>query len=78
MLDSPVKTDELEWMDWLHKRREAKERERQAQGISDVEWLRRIHVKADEILARLPSHDPAPVARDRPATKSLRPRRRKP
>lgn len=73
-----MKPDGTAFLDWLHKRREAKERERQAQGISEEEWLRRIHVKADEILARLPNREPAPVAHDRPATKPPRPRGRRP
>ena len=61
-----MKPDGTAFLDWLHKRREAKERERQKQGISEVEWLRRIHIKADEILARLPQREPAPVVRDKP------------
>jgi len=73
-----MKPDGMAFLDWLHKRREAKERERQEQGISEEEWLRRIHVKADEILARLPSREPAPVARDKPVTKPPRPRGRRP
>jgi hypothetical protein len=73
-----MKPDGMAFLDWLHKRREAKELERQAQGISEEEWLRRVHIKADEILARLPGHEPASVARDRPATKSNLQRRRKP
>lgn len=73
-----MKPDGMAFLDWLHKRREAKELERQAQGISEEEWLRRIHIKADEILARLPSHEPASVARDRSATRPSLPHRRKP
>ena len=64
-----MKPDGMAFLDWLHKRREAKERKRQAQGISEEEWLHRIHLKADEILAQLPSHGPALVAHDKPATK---------
>ncbi|MBN2465831.1 hypothetical protein JXD38_09465 [candidate division WOR-3 bacterium] len=73
-----MKPDGMAFLDWLHKRREAKELERQAQGVSEEEWLRRVHIKADEILARLPDREPASVARDRPATKPHPPRRRKP
>ena len=73
-----MKPDGMAFLDWLHKRREAKELERQAQGVSEEEWLRRIHIKADEILARLPGHEPAPVARDKPATRPSPLRRRKP
>jgi len=60
-----MKPDGTAFLDWLHKRRETKERERLALGISEAEWLRRIHTRADEILARLPQREPSPVARDR-------------
>ena len=69
-----MKPDGTAFLDWLHKRREANERERRERGLSQAEWLHRIHVKADEILARLPDQEPASVARDAPATKQ--PRRR--
>jgi len=49
----------------LHKCQEARERKRLALGISEAERLRRIHARADEIIARMPRYETAPVARDR-------------
>ena len=65
-------------MDWLHKKRADEEEKRMCEGISGAEWLRRISVHAEEVLAGLPEHEEVPVARDKPATTPPRPRGRKP
>lgn len=67
-----MKPDGTAFLEWLHKRREAKERERLALGISEAEWLQRIHARADEILARLPRREAAPVVRDQGPNQSGR------
>jgi hypothetical protein len=73
-----MKIEGLDWMDWLHKKRAEEEERRMREGISGAEWLRRISVHAEEVLAGLPEHEQVPVARDKPATKPPRPRGRKP
>jgi hypothetical protein len=60
-----MKPDGIAFMEWLHQRREAKERERLEQGISEAEWLRRMHEEADRILAGLRHPEQVPAARDR-------------
>jgi hypothetical protein len=73
-----MKIEGMDWMDWLHKKRAEDEEKRMREGISGAEWLRRISAHAEQVLAGLPEHDEAPVARDRPATKHPCPRDRKP
>ena len=73
-----MKIEGMDWMDWLHKKRAEDEEKRMREGISGAEWLRRISAHTEEVLAGLPEHDQAPVARDKPATKHPRPRGRKP
>ncbi len=60
-----MKPDGNAFLDWLHRRREKQESERQAQGVGEVEWLRRVSSRADKVLESLPKSDSAPVARDR-------------
>ena len=60
-----MKADGTAFLEWLHKRRAAKEVERQKLGISEGEWLLRVRALADRILAGLPDREPAAVARDR-------------
>jgi len=69
-----MKIDGMEWMDWLHNMRAKEEEKRMRDGISGAEWLRSVSAHAQAVLAGLPEHEHAPVARDKPATKP--PRRR--
>jgi hypothetical protein len=57
-----------DWMDWLHRKRAEEEAKRLRDGISGAEWLRRVSARAQEILANLPEHAPATVARDKPTS----------
>jgi hypothetical protein len=59
-----------DWMDWLHRKRAEEEAKRLRDGISGAEWLRRVSARAQEILASLPEHEPATVARDKPTSGS--------
>jgi len=61
-----MKIDGLEWMDWLHKRRAEAERQRRCEGISEEEWLRRVRVRADTVLAEIEERVHPPAVRDRP------------
>ena len=40
MLNSPVKTDGLEWLAWLHEQRRAAEADRKRRGLSGADYLR--------------------------------------
>jgi len=62
-----MKNDGNDWMDWLHRKRAEEEAKRMREGISGAEWLRRAAAHALEVLASLREHEPAPVARDKPA-----------
>ena len=61
-----MKIDGLDWMDWLHKKREESERERKRRGISGAEWLKEIRVRAEAFMEERASQD-SPVARDHKA-----------
>jgi hypothetical protein len=61
-----MKIDGLEWMEWLHKKREESENERKRRGISGAEWLKEIRVRAEAFMRERASQDCA-VARDRKA-----------
>ena len=63
-----MKTDDNDWMDWLHRKRAEEEAKRMRDGISGAEWLRRASAHAQEVLAGLPEHESAPVVRDKPGT----------
>jgi hypothetical protein len=65
-----MKNDGDDWMDWLHRKRAEEETKRMREGISGAEWLRRVSARAQEILAGLPEHEPAAVARDKPQSGS--------
>jgi hypothetical protein len=60
-----MKADGTAFLEWLHKRRAAKELERQKLGLSEGEWLLRVHAEADRILAGLPGREQPSLARDR-------------
>ena len=45
--------DGLEWMDWLHKIREDAHNEREREGISISEYLRRIKIENKEITEKI-------------------------
>lgn len=61
-----MKTDGLDWMDWLHKKRREEEERRIRDGISMAEWLRRVNAEADAAMAQSREHSQPPVVRDRP------------
>ena len=63
-----MKIDGLDWMEWLHKKREESERERKRRGISGAEWLKEIRARAEAYMKERASQDSA-VARDKPASK---------
>jgi hypothetical protein len=45
--------DGLEWMDWLHKIREDANNEREKEGISIAEYLRRIKIENKAITEKI-------------------------
>jgi hypothetical protein len=67
-----MKIDGLDWMEWLHKKREESENERKRRGISGAEWLKEIRARAEAYMKERTHRDSA-VARDRPATKRAAP-----
>ena len=67
-----MKIDGLDWMEWLHKKREESEIERKRRGISGAEWLKEIRARAEAYMKECASQDSA-VARDRPATNRAAP-----
>jgi hypothetical protein len=71
-----MKTDDTDFLDWLHRIRRESEEERQRLGLSYAERLARAEQVADAVIEEFASHPP--VARDKPATKPPRPRGRKP
>jgi len=66
-----MKTDEADFMDWLHRIRRESEEERQRLGIGYAERLARAEQAADAVTEELASQPV--IARDRP--RQLRPRR---
>jgi hypothetical protein len=42
-----MKIDGLDWMEWLHKKREESENESKRRGISGAEWLKEIRARAE-------------------------------
>ena len=71
-----MKTDEADFMDWLHRIRRESEEERQRLGLSYAERLARAERVADAVTEELASQPL--LARDKPATKPPRRRPRKP
>ncbi|MCX6842323.1 MAG: hypothetical protein NTX53_08605 [candidate division WOR-3 bacterium] len=67
-----MKIDGLDWMEWLHKKREESENERKRRGISGAEWLKEIRVRAEAYMKERASRN-STIARDRPATKRPHP-----
>ena len=70
-----MKTDEADFMDWLHRIRRESEEERQRLGLSYAERLARAERAADAVTEELASQPL--LARDKPATKPSRRRGRK-
>ena len=66
-----MKTDEADFMDWLHRIRRESEEERQRLGLSYAERLARAEQVADAVTEELASQPL--IARDKPATKPPRP-----
>lgn len=48
-----MKIDGMEWMEWLHKKREQDHEERERQGISIAEYLRGIEVESKAVAEKL-------------------------
>lgn len=71
-----MKTDDTDFLDWLHRIRRESEEERQRLGLSYAERLARAERVADAVIEELASVPP--VARDRPPEKPARRRSRKP
>ncbi len=61
-----MKIDGLDWIDWLHKKREESELERKRRGISGADWLKEIRARAEAFLEDRAHRDSA-VVRDRKA-----------
>lgn len=61
-----MKTDGLDWIDWLHKVRHEVEAKRIRDGLSVEEWLRLAATRDDEVRAGLPAREEPPSARDKP------------
>jgi hypothetical protein len=61
-----MKIDGLDWMEWLHKKREESENERKRRGLSGAEWLKEIRTRAEAYMKERASQD-STVARDRRA-----------
>jgi hypothetical protein len=60
-----MQIDGLDWMDWLHKKREESENERKRRGISGAEWLKDIRARAEAYMEDRASRN-STVARDKP------------
>ena len=58
-----MKIEGMDWLDWLHARREESERERKLRGISGADWLKEIRVRAEAHRAGRENRD-TPVARE--------------
>jgi len=71
-----MKTDEADFMDWLHRIRRESEEERQRLGLSYAERLARAERVADAVTEEIASQPL--LARDKPATKPPRRRSTKP
>jgi hypothetical protein len=69
-----MKTDEADFVDWLHRIRRESEEERQRLGLSYAERLARAEQAADAVTEELASQPL--IAHDKPPTKPARPRRR--
>jgi hypothetical protein len=69
-----MKTNGMDFLDWLHEIRRESEEERQRLGLSYAERLARAEQVADAVIEELASQPP--VARDKPAKKPPRPGRR--
>jgi len=68
-----MKIDGLDWIDWLHKKREESESERKRRGISGADWLKEIRARAEAFMEERTGQDSAVVRdrnADRPQTKS--------
>jgi hypothetical protein len=61
-----MKTDDVDWLDWLHKTREESEKERIAKGISGADWLRQVERDAESVWDRVKAHRQL-VVRDKKA-----------
>ena len=62
-----MKTDETDFMDWLHRIRRESEEERQRLGLSYAERLARAELVADAVTEELASQ--SLIARDKPPEK---------
>jgi hypothetical protein len=63
-----MEIDGLDWMEWLHKKREESESERRRRGISGADWLKEIRTRAEAYMSARTNQD-STVARDRPQSK---------
>jgi hypothetical protein len=66
-----MKTDDLDFMDWLHDQRRKAEADRRRRGLSGADYLRECVREAERVRDEMAAQGPL-VVRDAPATKPRR------
>ncbi len=61
-----MKSENQDWLDWLHNMRREEGERRVREGKSLREWLRQVNAEADAIMAQLTEQGQPAVARDKP------------
>jgi hypothetical protein len=60
-----MKNESPDWMERLHEMRREEEERRIREGVSMVEWLRRVDAEADAVIAELGGDGQPLLARDK-------------
>ena len=61
-----MKSENPDWLEWLHGMRREEEERRVREGKSLREWLRQVNAEADAVMAQLTDQGQPAVARDKP------------
>jgi len=64
-----MKINGLEWMDWLHKMRADRERERREAGVSEEDAYRASLDRGRKLMAAVHEHAEPPAVHDKPRGK---------
>lgn len=62
-----MKSENQDWLEWLHNMRREEEERRVREGITLRDWLCQVNAEADAIMAGLADQSQPSIARDKPA-----------
>jgi len=61
-----MKTENQDWLDWLHNMRREEEERRVREGLSLSDWLCQVNAEADAIMTQLTDQGQPTAVRDEP------------